>query len=219
MQPAPVIHIVDDDHPFQLSVARLLRATGYTVQTYTSADAFLRANAEPAPEHTPACILMDVFMPGCNGLDLQKALAGRLDPLPIIFVSGHADIPTSVQAMKTGAIDFLIKPVARDVLLKAIQVALSWSEATRHIREQTRNWRARYETLTKREAEVLACVTAGKTNKQVATELDIAIRTVKAHRGQLMQKMGATSLAELVRIANRLQHPKTNPIVAAQNPS
>src|SRR5262245_40457472 len=196
--PAPMIHVVDDDDSFRTAVTRLLRAAGYEVRSYPSAGEFLLAR----PANTPGCVVLDVRMPGPSGLDVQEAFGKLNDTLPIIFLTGHGDIPMSVRAMKAGAVDFLTKPVQRQVLLNAVRTALARDGESRTARERDGTLRARYETLTPRERAVLTLVVAGKVNKQIATELDISERTVKAHRAQLMEKMRATSLAELVRLAD-----------------
>ena len=201
MRRAPIIHVVDDDQSFQTAISRLLRAVGYTVRAYTNAGEFLLAEIDDGP----GCILPDVRLPGPSGLDLQRALASRLNPLPIIFLSGYGDIPSSVQAIKAGAMDFLTKPVQRETLLKAIQNALARGIENRVLHDQLRNYRACYNTLTKREAEVFSRVVAGKMNKEIASELGAAERTIKAHRAQVMEKMQAGSIAELVHIADQLQ--------------
>src|SRR5262245_2594079 len=197
MPSGPIIHVVDDDESFQTAIARLLRAAGYQVRTYTNAGHFLLSHLEDAP----GCILMDLCMPGPSGLDLQEALATQADQLPIIFLTGYGDIPTTVRAMKAGASDFLTKPVDRDALLNAIQNALTPDPEARLARQQRRTWPRCYATLTAREAEVFERVVAGKMNKEIASELGVAERTVKAHRAQMMEKMHATSVAELVHIA------------------
>jgi FixJ family two-component response regulator len=201
MRRAPIIHVVDDDQSFQTAISRLLRAFGYAVRGYTNAGDFLLAEIDDAP----GCILLDVRLPGPSGLDLQRALASRPNPLPIIFLSGYGDIPSSVQAIKAGAMDFLTKPVQRETLLKAIQNALARGIENRVLHDQLRNYRACYNTLTKREAEVFSRVVAGKMNKEIASELGAAERTIKAHRAQVMEKMQARSIAELVHIADQLQ--------------
>jgi len=200
MRRVPIIHVVDDDQSFQTAISRLLRAFGYAVRCYTNAGDFLLAEIDDAP----GCILLDVRLPGPSGLDLQRALASRPNPLPIIFLSGYGDIPSSVQAIKAGAMDFLTKPVQRETLLKAIQNALARGIENRVLHDQLRNWRACYNTLTKREAEVFSRVVAGKMNKEIASELGAAERTIKAHRAQVMEKMHAGSIAELVHIADQL---------------
>jgi len=204
MRRAPIIHVVDDDEPFLIAVSRLLRVEGYAVHSYTNSRAFLQAGIE----ETPSCVLLDLHLAGSSGLDLQKALAVRSYPLPIIFLTAWGDIPTSVQAMKAGAVDFLTKPVRRDVLVETIQIAIAWSEKNRAAHQHLKHWRLCSETLTKSEAEVFAQVVAGKMNKEIAAELGMAVRTVKAHRGRLMQKMQVASVAELAHIANQLHNGK-----------
>ena len=196
----PIIHVVDDDASFRTAITRLLRATGREVRCYSSALEFLAA----APGATPGCVLLDLHMPGSSGLDLQETLAGAEHPLPIIFLTGHGDIPTSVQAMREGAEDFLTKPVKKEILLPAIERALLRDTRERTARAQQREWQTRYESLTPREREVMGLVIAGMPNKQIAGELGTAERTVKAHRAQVMEKMQATSLAELVRASEQL---------------
>jgi FixJ family two-component response regulator len=201
MRPTPVIHVVDDDESFQVAIARLLRATNYEVRTYANAGDFLLR----APEDAPGCILMDLRMPGPNGLALQEALSGRPDQLPIIFLSGHADVPATVRAMKAGAIDFLTKPVERSVLLAAIHTALSRDAENRVARQRLKLWRNRYEGLTQREVEIFSLVVSGKMNKEIAEELGAAERTIKAHRANMMGKMDVASVAELVQVADALR--------------
>jgi len=208
-QPA-TIHIVDDDDSFRRAVSRLLQATGFVVRGYASAGEFLlgRAGAKPG------CVLLDVQMPGLDGLELQAALAKEDAPLPVVFVTGHGDIPMSVRAMKTGAVDFLTKPVKKEALLKAVEAALASGAAQRSVSERSRRLRAYFESLTPREREVFERVTAGTLNKQIAAELGMAERTVKAHRANIMEKMQAESLAELVHIAAELR-----PANASSQPS
>ncbi len=203
-QRVPIIHIVDDDESFQVAISRLLRAAGYEVRSYTNVGNFLLTNFE----QSPGCILLDVRMPDLNGLDLQEALAMRGETLPVIFLSGYGDIPSTVRAMRAGAIDFLTKPVQRETLLNAIKNALAHDIRERVSREQLKSWRAYYDTLSTRELEVFNRVIAGKMNKEIADELSAAERTVKAHRAQVMKKMHAASLAELVHIADQLQAGK-----------
>ena len=198
---SPTIHIVDDDDSFRRAVSRLLQAAGFAVQGYASAGQFLLAQAGARP----GCILLDLHLPGLDGLELQAALVKEDAPLPVVFVTGHGDIPTSVQAMKTGAVDFLTKPVKREALLQAVKAALAQDAERRTGREQSQMVRAAYERLTPREREVFKQVTAGKLNKQIAAELGTAERTVKAHRANIMEKMQVQSLAELVRIAAELE--------------
>ena len=163
MQQVPIIHVVDDDQLFQTAIGRLLRAVGYVVRSYTNAGDFLLAQMDD----TPGCILLDVRLPGPSGLDLQKALAAGTNPLPIIFLSGYGDIPSSVQAIKAGAMDFLMKPVERKTLLKAIQDALARGIENRVLHEQLRTWRACHSRLTRRELEVFSRVVTGKMNKEI----------------------------------------------------
>ena len=201
MDRTPTIHVVDDDESFQVAIARLLRATHYEVRTYANAGDFLLR----LPADAPGCILLDLRMPGPTGLALQEALASRPDTLPIIFLSGHADVPATVQAMKAGAVDFLTKPVKREVLLPAIERALARDAESRAARERLNTWRSRYNSLTPREIEVLERIVSGRMNKEIAAELGASERTIKAHRAQVMQKMNVTSVAELVRIADALR--------------
>ena len=199
-QPA-TIHVVDDDESFRRAVTRLLQAAGFAVQGYASAGEFLVARIG----ERPGCVLLDVQMPGLGGLELQAALAKQEVPLPVVFVTGHGDIPMSVRAMKTGAVDFLTKPVKREALLRAVEAALARDAEQRTSREKSRHYRECFESLTPREREVFDQVTAGKLNKQIAAELGTAERTVKAHRANIMEKMQVQSLAELVHIAAQLK--------------
>lgn len=192
--------MVDDDASFRNAISRLLRAEGHEVRSHASASEFLAAGTGTGP----GCILLDLHMPGPSGLDVQAAMAGFENPLPIVFLSGHGDIPTSVRAIRDGAEDFLTKPVRKDTLLPAIERALLRDRRERAVRTQRREWRARLETLTPREHEVLLHVVAGQLNKQIAGALGTVERTVKAHRAQVMLKMQVTSVAELVRIAEHL---------------
>ena len=198
--PIPIIHVVDDDPSFRTAVTRLLRAAKYEVRAYASASEFL--NSEPCAE--PGCILLDLQMPGVSGLDLQQSLARMEERLPIIFLTGHGDIPASVRAMKAGAVDFLTKPVGRDALLNAVKNALDVDVKGRAARAALRELQNRYENLTPREREVLAHVVSGKLNKQIAFDLGAAERTIKAHRAAIMEKLRVQSVAELVRLAQEL---------------
>jgi FixJ family two-component response regulator len=202
-EPTPVIHVVDDDESLRTAVSRLLRAAGHTVQIHTSVGAFLLTR----PGSAPGCVVLDIRMPGPSGLDLQDTFQQQRDSLPIIFLTGHGDIPLSVRAMKMGAVDFLTKPVKREVLLGAVQLALARDAESRSGRERSRQWQEQYAALTPREREVFERVVAGKMNKEIAAELGTAERTVKAHRAQVMKKMHATSIAELVRAAENLRVP------------
>lgn len=199
----PIIHVVDDDDSLRKAVTRLLRAAGYDVRAYASAGDFALASRE---KNRRGCVLLDVRMPGPSGLDLQEVLAKEDEPLPIIFLTAHGDVPTSVRAMKAGAVDFLTKPIKRDVLLSAIRSALARDLRLHTSHEQRRDLRMRFAKLTPREREVFELVVAGRLNKQIAAELGMAERTVKAHRGQVMAKMQVTSLAELVHLADKMQY-------------
>jgi FixJ family two-component response regulator len=181
------------------------------VRCYSSAGEFLVA----AFDDRPGCMLLDVRMPGPSGLDMQDALARMAWRGPIIFMSGYSDIPTTVRAIKAGAVDFLAKPVPRDTLLGAVRNALARAAEERSERERLGIWRARLETLSPRELEVLERVVSGKLNKVIAAELGAAERTVKAHRAQVMEKMGAASLAELVQITDHLRAAGAMPAAAS----
>ena len=199
-QPGAVIHIVDDDESFRTALSRLLRAAGYEAREYASATQFL---SDSGPRE-PGCVLLDVRMPGTSGLEMQEELALNGNRLPIVFLTGYADVTTSVRALKGGAVDFLTKPVRKEALLDAIGTALRIA-SDRHDRQcRLQVLRAAHETLTAREREVCEHVVAGKPNKQIGRELGISERTVKAHRGKVMGKMGVGSLVELVRAADLL---------------
>ena len=198
MPPAPTIFVVDDDVSFRNAVTRLLRAGGYAVQTFASATEFLQS----ARTDAPGCVLLDLHMPGPSGLDLQSALARSEHPLPIVFLTGHGDIPTSVRAMRAGADDFLTKPVKKEVLFPAIKRALARDAQDREQRARRRQLRARFDALTPREREVLAHVLSGRLNKQIAGDLAAAERTIKAHRANLMAKLQVQSVAELAHLAH-----------------
>ena len=195
-----VVHVVDDDASFRRAVTRLLRAAKYEVRSYTSASEFSAAAASTGP----GCILLDLRMPGASGFDLQQSLANSKERLPIIFLTGHGDIPASVRAMKGGAVDFLTKPVGRETLLRAVENALERDATERKSRAILSELRKRYETLTAREREVVAHVVSGKLNKQIGFNLGTTERTIKAHRARIMDKLGAQSVAELTRMAQAL---------------
>jgi FixJ family two-component response regulator len=199
-QATATIHVVDDDESLRTALMRLLRAAGYAIRTYASAGDFLLNK----PENAPGCVILDVRMPGPSGFELQEAIAKLDESLPIIFLSGHGDIPMSVRAIKAGAVDFLTKPVRRETLLQAVRTALAGSAERCATRELLHSLRSRYESLTPREREVFARVVSGKLNKQIAGELGTCERTVKAHRAHVMEKMQLTSVAELVRAADQL---------------
>jgi FixJ family two-component response regulator len=201
--PPPIVNVVDDDDSVRTAVARLLRAAGYAVRAYASAGEFL-LDRQP---NDPGCIVLDIRMPGPSGLDLQEAFAKSGDSIPIVFLSGHGDIPTSVRAIKAGAVDFLTKPVEKKPLLSAVEAALARDEKNRSDRTKLTDFGARYASLTPRESAVFSRVTAGKLNKQIAVELGISERTVKAHRSTVMEKFHVHSIAELSRIAEQLHTP------------
>lgn len=194
-QGAPVIYLVDDDPSFLRALSRRLRAEGYEVECFDSVEEFLGRSRSDIP----ACAVLDLQMPGAGGLELQETLAEADDPLPVVFLTAHADVPSSVRAMKGGAVDFLRKPVRGDDLLEAIRLALTRGAAQREKRRQKREWGTRYERLSPREREVFVLVVRGLLNKQIADVLGVSERTVKAHRGQVMHKMGVQSGAELGR--------------------
>jgi FixJ family two-component response regulator len=192
-----LIHVVDDDESLRAALLDLLDVAGYEARGYASTGEFL---LHPPPDR-PGCVLLDVRMPGPSGLDLQAALQRYAVTLPVVFLTGHADVPSSVRAMKAGAVDFLEKPVERDTLLDALQRALARDAGERKARDAAARRRARLSTLTPREREVFDRIVAGKLNKQIADELGIGLRTVKAFRAQLMSKLGVASAAELGRLA------------------
>ncbi len=195
------VHVVDDDDSLRLAVSRLLRAAGYEVLAYASSGEFLLS-------HQPGlrgCLLLDVRMPGPNGMDLHDALQRQGSSLPVIFLTGHGDIPMSVRAMKAGAVDFLIKPVKRENLLRAVKSALARESEAFANSELLQACRRNFATLTEREREVFVRVAEGHLNKNIAADLGTAERTVKAHRAQVMRKMQAASIADLVRAADLLK--------------
>ena len=198
----PVVHVVDDDESFRTAIVRLLRAAGYEARGYASAGDFL---LEPPGPDAHGCLVLDVSMPGPSGLDLQEALNRSPLALPVIFLTGHADVPSSVRALKAGAADFLTKPVDRKALLAAVQNAIERDARARSARNELATLRARFNSLSARERQVFEAVVAGQLNKQIAADLGAAERTVKAHRARVMEKMVASSLADLVHLADRLR--------------
>ena len=203
-----LIHVVDDDESFRNTMGRLLRTCGYEVALYESAKQLL----EKLPDESAlGCILLDVRIPGLSGPELQDRLAERGSTLPIVFLTGHGDIPTSVQAIKAGAEDFLTKPVLKTTLLDAIERALTKARTTREQQNRLNTLRGLVATLTPREREVFERVVRGKLNKEIAYELGTAERTIKAHRQKVMDKTQARTFAELVSIAERLGISGTSP--------
>lgn len=198
---APIVGVVDDDLSVREALGSLVRSTGLDVAAFASADDFL---AWPPPD-APSCLVLDVHLPGLDGLDLQRRLGEADRDVPIIFITGHADVPTTVRAMKAGAVEFLTKPFSERALLETILQALERNRADRRERAHTRDLRERYASLTPREKEVTVKVVAGLLNKQIAAALHLSEITVKVHRGQAMHKMRAGSLADLVRMVERLR--------------
>jgi FixJ family two-component response regulator len=199
-QTARKVFVVDDDPSVLRSVERLLCPAGYAVVAYASPRAFL----ECAPLDQPACAVVELCMPELGGLDLQEELSRRGFPLPLVFLTGHADVPSSVQAMKAGAIDFLSKPCDDTALLAAVERALARDAEARAARAEREAARARFAALTPREREVCALIARGLMNKQIAAELGAAEKTIKIHRGRVMEKLGAESVVDLVRLVDRL---------------
>ena len=204
--PPPIVFVVDDDVSVRESLELLLRNEGWQAETFQSAQEFL---AHPRVV-APSCLVLDVTLPDLSGLDVQKRVIDRTD-MPIIFITGYGDVPMTVQAMKAGAVEFLTKPFSADVLLSAIRNAIERSRTTLGHEAEMRALRQRYASLTPREQQVMALVVAGLLNKQVGSDLGISEITVKAHRGSVMRKMEADSLANLVTMAARLRLPPASP--------
>jgi len=197
----PIVFVVDDDVSVRESLELLIRWEGWQPETFASAQEFL----DHPRVHIPNCLVLDVSLPGLNGLDLQRIVADERTDMPIIFITGHGDVPMTVQAMKAGAVEFLTKPFHDDVLLTAIRAALERSRVAISLEAEMRVFRDRYASLSQRERQVMVLVVSGLLNKQVAGELGISEITVKAHRGKVMQKMKADSLPDLVKMAARLR--------------
>ena len=210
LQVTPIVFVVDDDVSVRESLESLIRCEGWQPHTFASAQEFLACPRA----HVPSCLVLDVSLPGLNGLDLQKRVAIERTDMPIIFITGYGDVPMTVQAMKAGAAEFLTKPFNDDVLLAAVRAALERSRVALSLGAEMRVLRDRYASLSQRERQVMALVVSGLLNKQVGGELGISEITVKAHRGKVMQKMKADSLADLVKMATRLR-PAPEAITAA----
>ncbi|HEX3232107.1 MAG TPA: response regulator [Pyrinomonadaceae bacterium] len=207
-QPKPIVFVVDDDVSVRESLDLMIKFAGWQPETFASAGEFL---ARPRTS-LPSCLVLDISLPDLNGLELQKMIASERTDMPIIFITGHGDVPMTVKAMKGGAVEFLTKPFDDEVLLSAIRHAIKRSAAVLDDQAQTSALRSDYESLTPREQDVMRCVVAGMLNKQIAMKLGISEITVKAHRGKMMQKMKADSVANLVKTAVRLGlTPAKNP--------
>jgi FixJ family two-component response regulator len=201
----PVVYVVDDDVSVRESLELLIRCAGWRPETFASAEEFLARRPIPVA----SCLVLDVSLPELDGLELQERVAADRRELPIVFITGHGDVPMTVRAMKAGAVEFLTKPFGDDVLLSAIGQALGRSQAALGAEAASRGVREAYASLTRREREVMALVASGMSNKRIGQELGISLITVKAHRGRVMRKMTAGSLADLVTMAAKLNSPKS----------
>ncbi|MBZ5597038.1 MAG: response regulator transcription factor [Acidobacteriia bacterium] len=204
-EPHSIVFVIDDDASIRDALRSLIRSVGLRVELFGSVQQFLQ---QKRPE-VPSCLVLDIRLPGTGGLDFQRQLADANIHIPIIFITGHGDIPMSVRAMKAGAVEFLTKPFRDQDLLDAIQFALERDHVRRLQEAEIATLRERFESLTPREREVLALVVSGRPNKQIAAEIGTSETTAKVHRGQLMRKMGADSLADLVRMAEKIGIPTT----------
>ena len=199
-----IVFVVDDDASVREALGRLIRSAGLRVEAFASAEEFLNRPRADAP----SCLVLDVRLPDLSGLDLQRRMVDANNDIPIVFITGHGDIPTTVRAMKAGAVEFLTKPLVEGDVLESIRHAIARDRAVRRHHAETAELRARYASLTPREQEVMAWVVSGRLNKQIAGELGISEETVKVHRGHVMRKIGADSVAELVRMSERLGIPR-----------
>jgi FixJ family two-component response regulator len=203
----PIVFVVDDDPSMRRALTNLFESVDLRVEAFGSAQEILQSK----PPEVPSCLVLDIRLPGLSGLDLQTDLAKANIHTPIIFITGHGDIPMTVRAMKSGAVDFLTKPVRDQDMLDAVRAAIERDRKRRDVEKTVSNVRSRFESLTPRERDVLSLVASGLMNKQVAAELGLAEITIKIYRGQIMRKMGAKSLADLVRMTEALGIQRSNP--------